>query len=92
MRIYVCKVFGKEVVQEATNWANCQSILKTKYPTARYIGYVKSVAKYPSPDAAYNSIDDGGDFDDAGKIGKDSYEWRNRHRNSQPSRSWGYRR
>lgn len=94
MRIYVCKVFGKEVQQEAVNWAECQAILREKYPTAKYIGFVRSVPKYPSPSKAYNDLDDGGDFDDAGKIGKDSYEWRNRHAKVDPNWGWkrGYRR
>lgn len=85
--IYRYSVGGVEASITASNWKSACVAIKAANPNC---GYIKFISSSYVPNKVED--EDTGDFDDAGKIGKDSYEWRNRHRASQPSRSWGYSR
>lgn len=62
----------KVYMTRAANWKQACADIKAQNPDCGFI-------KYLSGTKMQQNFDDG-DFDDAGRIGKDSTEWQNRHR------------
>jgi hypothetical protein len=76
MMKYVFTMTGKnpdtQYTTTAANWKQACADIKSQNPDC---GYIKYISGTPTG----KTFDDG-DFDDAGKIGKDSTSWRNRKR------------
>jgi hypothetical protein len=88
--IYTYSVAGVAGSIQAPNWKTACEKIKAANPNCGYIKFGSSIKEELPP---YSSAEDDnytGDFDDAGRIGKDSPEWRNRKRGTGVSYDWGY--
>jgi hypothetical protein len=66
----MAKMPGRVFVIVSPNWKMACAAIKASDPDCGYIKYISGVKNH----VPY----DDGDFDDAGRIGKESYSWRNR--------------
>lgn len=70
MYTYRFKMAGHEPEKvfsiKASNWKAACDNIKKQFPNCGWINRLETI--------------DMGDFDDAGRIGKESYSWQNRHR------------